>query len=60
MYRVELKEMHKLHKETSQVLFLMYRVELKVLLSNFSLPCFMVPNVPCGVERNFSSTQELY
>jgi hypothetical protein len=30
----------------------MYRVELKVLHGNTSFfLCFLVPNIPCGVER---------
>jgi hypothetical protein len=53
MYRVELKAQTSLSKTVCLSLFLMYRVELKVL----GFPTYptsgidRVPNVPCGVER---------
>ena len=52
MYRVELKAVQAiLHKQQSK-LFLMYRVELKVLIPyNHESLALQVPNVPCGVER---------
>ena len=53
MYRVELKDFPFKSSKNFSSKFLMYRVELKdIFCFRLSLlRCYIVPNVPCGVER---------
>ncbi len=60
MYRVELKEFLVNPTPLPRVEFLMYRVELKAASSKVSALSFQsVPNVPCGVERQFASIENM-
>ncbi len=52
MYRVELKEHWAKPPKLPVPQFLMYRVELKVILDKGYYKLTDVPNVPCGVERD--------
>ncbi len=52
MYRVELKVDKFTTKIETETLFLMYRVELKAVITpRLGIVPEIVPNVPCGVER---------
>ena len=54
MYRVELKDQLRLPEAFTMLVFLMYRVELKVPCKELNTPLYTdVPNVPCGVESYF-------
>ena len=55
MYRVELKAIGVSGVEVIMFMFLMYRVELKVVFASLSAIYGVVPNVPCGVERRVST-----
>ena len=55
MYRVELKERVWMRGSLTCRMFLMYRVELKVVYLQTSPGKYQVPNVPCGVESFASS-----
>ena len=51
MYRVELKAQSHIGTKEVPLGFLMYRVELKVIINKLEGVLIEVPNVPCGVER---------
>ncbi len=61
MHRVELKVIWFSNFSDGFYMFLMHRVELKVLSAFFPTRiCFSVPNAPCGVERNVNFYTVLY
>ena len=52
MHRVELKAFSWPYEQDNMPVFLMHRVELKVLMHYAVFWTMLVPNVPCGVESH--------